>query len=1232
MFLPSPSIDTEALNYRMSAEHDSSPSIENTSWATRQYMLQQKQYRIKQSQIIDRSRTTSLNRQLENTPKTEIRPQSDFQRRKTMASILPDFQPEFQRRSTMASILPDSHSLSFKNHLQLNENHQTPLSENYRFSSFPRRLSVSSSSDGSRDDLSDLENLGLHFRERRLASTTTSFEKPRNSPYQENFETSPSLNRGRRASRLTQPSQHSVQKIPQSYREQPIQSDQTYHESSRVSPINRQSAHHEHVHNLQSQYQQVYRESTRNSLSQSQPIYREAVRVNSSPVQFQKNYSESTRNSPSQSQPIYREAVRVNSSPVQFQKNYSDQVRNSPTQRQPMYREPVRGSPTHRQPTLREPVHESPTYQELRSSPTYHKSTVRKSPNSSIENLPNSGSQMYTPPRRTSSLGIASFSHSPSGKTTTTSNSRLTSVPQSPTQTPATSILNSVGSALVSFFYLAPAADIAAAEAQLKLQQIKGISPIAESPKPTAKTTNTPTSFSFQSLFFSPTQTNTHISITDNEFASVLPPLKTIPRKFLVPPESRPNSGYLTPIQHAPSPSPYPKTQSYSNSSFPIRKSSFSSSPTPNPNPSFSSYSTPLPPQSFSTSPTSTPKPIVTIAPIPQISIFSPVTPQISTPLTSPKLSQQTFSPSQLTQSTDIETERLIIQSTPILETTAPVPESQKQKKQSKKTKKKNDLSIAEFYGADFSLQSALNESPLEYSSNHQPTEDEIRRASIAIGLPLRTAISIVSSAISDSMQNGELQDEADVEKQGTVFIAALNNIADKRNNLEETRNENSQSPSIESHPINQGMRFGLPGIDASKMFSKAIKRKPGIEVFRIENFKPVPVPDKMFGIFSLGDCYIILLSKWSSKIGKNSNDGGQNAVDEGWVKIVAGDPVPIRIIGHKLSKSRNTQKKIQVHRDDIEDITHSSTNRALGENHDDNLSSTPTSDTHHSAQGTPHLQEEKIKSEFLFDNTIPTDILSDSLSDDDTSKNDNVTKDEVDLSDDELSLEESDSEYCDSDEEDFDDLASYASSAGSRTLAHQLFTWIGPSAELDKRFCSAMFAVALRNYLGSSIRIERTAANEESLAFRNLFALFQPAPGEEQIELSEFNTKGPGDNSKQFLALRYANVDSAAESSLSVQENDSDDYDDEISPRKTEKRSVKFYKVEKGTNLRDIKLRLCEPSSKSLDSKTVCIIDTSKEIYQWNGALAGQNLRSKCRILVSKMVGGGTKKGLKIT
>ncbi|KAJ3123860.1 hypothetical protein HK098_001605 [Nowakowskiella sp. JEL0407] len=733
----------------------------------------------------------------------------------------------------------------------------------------------------------------------------------------------------------------------------------------------------------------------------------------------------------------------------------------------------------------------------------------------SFDNLPDPFEKPYVPtfvppfvpPARTYSLP-SSRSNTPNdtpiGTPKRSTPKILTNVSDPPTKAASsqnplspTTIISTVGSALASlensissYFFTAPAADIAMANAQARFLQV---------PKPPDPQPKPARGFSLlSSIFFGRSQTS---QTNSSDFDSVLPPLESIQRIPFVPPERR--SSRLS------------------------------------------------------------------------IHAFTP-TPRTSSP---PKF--------------DPNTEISLL----------PIRPSSRKRRNSKKQKRRQSISSAEFYDADFSLPASeavansaaqgLNRSE---SMKLQPTDDDIRRASIAMGVPLHTALSIAAAVVSDTQQENDVQTDVNLEKQGTVFIAALNSITVDKSREEISQQETQQRNEVETkHQQDHVLKEGLPGVNTADMFSKAIGRKAGIEIFRIEGFKPVPVLDNMFGVFSLGDCYIILVSRWNWKsVTDDEGEDDDMAIKEGWVRIVNNVHKPLRIVGQRVK--RRVKKEVDT------------------ETSEDELTTEMSDENPTHGEDPPELVGGDEDKE------------SESESDDlDTTSESNYSEYE----DSEYESEE----YITEDDE-FDEEESFAST-GSRTLCHQIFTWIGPSAELDKRFCSAMYAVALRNYLGSSTRIERAALNDESLAFRKVFSQFEPASGGKKIESLEDESEdemSPNDKDSKSV-LRYVDVNAAAESSLYVQDNDSDDFDmeNETSKRKS-RRTVKLYRVVRGVAGRDIKLRLCEPAMKSLTPNSVCIIDTGKEVVQWNGGNAGLNLRSKCRILISKMVGGGSKKGIKVS
>ncbi|KAJ3229851.1 hypothetical protein HDU81_004971 [Chytriomyces hyalinus] len=138
--------------------------------------------------------------------------------------------------------------------------------------------------------------------------------------------------------------------------------------------------------------------------------------------------------------------------------------------------------------------------------------------------------------------------------------------------------------------------------------------------------------------------------------------------------------------------------------------------------------------------------------------------------------------------------------------------------------------------------------------------------------------------------------------------------------------------------------------------------------------------------------------------------------------------------------------------------------------------------------------------------------------------------------------------------------------------LVHSIWIWIGASAEPDKRFCAAMFAVGVKNMLGVGANVKRQAEGEESQEFLDLF--------ENRIE--------------------YHDASLAAESGLFVPEK-------KVHP-------LRLYCVHGKTA--HLRMTLVNPACSSLDSEGVFLVDYGFKIIQWNGRLCNPAVKTKCRIL----------------
>ncbi|KAJ3008494.1 UNVERIFIED_CONTAM: hypothetical protein HDU68_003095, partial [Siphonaria sp. JEL0065] len=140
--------------------------------------------------------------------------------------------------------------------------------------------------------------------------------------------------------------------------------------------------------------------------------------------------------------------------------------------------------------------------------------------------------------------------------------------------------------------------------------------------------------------------------------------------------------------------------------------------------------------------------------------------------------------------------------------------------------------------------------------------------------------------------------------------------------------------------------------------------------------------------------------------------------------------------------------------------------------------------------------------------------------------------------------------------------------------LIHIIYTWIGSLAEMDKRFCCAMFAVGVKNLLGVGTRVMRQAQGEETADFKALFPNGEVAYDDESF---------------------------AAESGLFVAER--------------RRYQLRVYRVSGKPHVR---MSLVEPIQKSLESNNVYLIDAGHDLIQWNGKESCLTVRSKCRILTN--------------
>ncbi|KNC98336.1 uncharacterized protein SPPG_06729 [Spizellomyces punctatus DAOM BR117] len=141
--------------------------------------------------------------------------------------------------------------------------------------------------------------------------------------------------------------------------------------------------------------------------------------------------------------------------------------------------------------------------------------------------------------------------------------------------------------------------------------------------------------------------------------------------------------------------------------------------------------------------------------------------------------------------------------------------------------------------------------------------------------------------------------------------------------------------------------------------------------------------------------------------------------------------------------------------------------------------------------------------------------------------------------------------------------------------MEHKIWVWIGSEAEVDKRFCAAMFSTGLRNWIGAKGGVERVSDDDSSPTFLALFS-------------DRFRTE---------------DATEATESGLFVAEQ--------------KRYPLRLYML---CGNRDIRLRLRDPAFWSLKSDAVFLLDWGLEIFQWNGSKSSLHQRAKCRILTDRI------------
>ncbi|CAL1292808.1 unnamed protein product [Larinioides sclopetarius] len=144
-----------------------------------------------------------------------------------------------------------------------------------------------------------------------------------------------------------------------------------------------------------------------------------------------------------------------------------------------------------------------------------------------------------------------------------------------------------------------------------------------------------------------------------------------------------------------------------------------------------------------------------------------------------------------------------------------------------------------------------------------------------------------------------------------------------------------------------------------------------------------------------------------------------------------------------------------------------------------------------------------------------------------------------------------------------------------NQSLDWQIFYWIGSHATLDKKACSAIHAVNLRNFLGAQCRTIREEQGDESDEFLDLF-------GADIVYIEG------GRTASGFYTIEEV----------------------EYIPR--------LYRLE--TNNRVLHIESFPVEYECLDPRYVFLLDVGKKIYIWYGKRSKNTVQSKARLLAEKM------------
>ena len=144
-----------------------------------------------------------------------------------------------------------------------------------------------------------------------------------------------------------------------------------------------------------------------------------------------------------------------------------------------------------------------------------------------------------------------------------------------------------------------------------------------------------------------------------------------------------------------------------------------------------------------------------------------------------------------------------------------------------------------------------------------------------------------------------------------------------------------------------------------------------------------------------------------------------------------------------------------------------------------------------------------------------------------------------------------------------------------NQSLDWKIFFWIGEKSALDKRTCSAMHAVNLRNYLGANCRTAREEQADES---------------EEFLKLFEGN-------------MQYLEGARTASGFYTVEDIDY---------------TVRMYRVHEAVQGIHMEAVACAPES--LDPRHVFLLDSGMSLFVWYGRRCKNVVKSKARLMAEKI------------